>query len=140
MGLGPEQGGSVIGPALKRSLSSCPALGQDLTKPFTGEKHQLISELRNPYFGAGRIRGGPAWLSPFFVNDLLGWLYSVGSLFLASFPLSLIIFFFLNMPGSVHVCVDDLSKARKPQMFLVASPQASIVNNDHGHESNSFHL
>ena len=113
---------------------------QDLAKPFIGEKHQLVSEMRNPHFGAGRILGGPAWLSPLFVDDLHGWLYSLGSLVLASFPLSLIIFFFLNMPGSVHVCVDDLSKARKPQMFLVPSPQASVVNNDHGHESNSFHL
>ena len=38
------------------------------------------------------------------------------------------------MPGSVHVCLDHLSKAGKPQMFLVSSPQVSVVNNSHGRE------
>lgn len=90
----PEQGSCFISPAWKTSLSSCPALRQDLMKPFIGEKHKLISDMRNPHFGARRIPGGPAWPSSHFGGDFAQkhrWLYSLGSLvfaFLPLFPLS----------------------------------------------------
>lgn len=69
LGLGPEQGGSFISPALQKLSEFMPCLQQDRMKPFTGEKHHLVSEMRNPHFGAEGILGSPSWPRPLFGDN-----------------------------------------------------------------------
>lgn len=69
LGLGPEQGGFFISPALQKLLEFMPCLQQDLMNPFTGEKYQLVSEMRNPHFRAGGLLGSPPGPSPLFGDD-----------------------------------------------------------------------
>lgn len=72
---------------------------------------------------------------PCFVDEWFAWEFGL------SFPFSFLDH--LLMPKCAWLCPclsGPSSKAGKPQMFLVSSPQASVVNNSHGRERNSFHL
>lgn len=139
----PEEGGSVIGPAWQRPSGSCSALRRDPINPLEGDKHQLISELRNPHFGARRILGGPSWPAPSLgvvCTEAHTALFAWGSGPRFPFSLSVAVFLSLNRPGRVRVCVDGLSDAGKPQVCLVRSRRGPVVKGDDGRWGDSPRL